>query len=74
MQRVIAIKRGFTAEDEFDVAERLLEAPRAGTAAGKSIKPHLRRMVAEYYEHMGWDKNGVPTRTSLDRVGLEGLM
>ena len=32
MQRIIAIKRGFTPKDEFDVSNRLLEAPTAGAA------------------------------------------
>ncbi len=74
LQRIIAIKRGFTAKDEFDVSDRLLEAPKAGTAAGKSIKPHLKRMVDEYYQIVGWDASGVPTRKSLERVGLAELM
>ncbi len=74
LQRVIAIKRGFTAKDEFDVSERLLEAPSAGTAAGKSIRPHLERMVQEYYELVGWDANGRPTDEALRRVGLEGAL
>jgi aldehyde:ferredoxin oxidoreductase len=71
MQRIIAIKRGFQPEDEFDVSDRLLEAPTAGVAAGKTIKPHLRRMVGEYYEQMGWE-NARPTAATLERVGLAG--
>ncbi len=71
MQRVIAIKRGFKPEDEFDVSDRLLEAPTAGVAAGKTIKPHLRRMVSEYYGQMGWE-DARPTQATLERVGLAG--
>ncbi len=74
LQRIIAIKRGFTSKDEFDISDRLLEAPKAGTAAGKSIKPHLERMVREYYELVGWDLNGTPTPAALERVGLSGLL
>lgn len=75
LQRVIAVRRGFKAEDEFDVSDRLLEAPTVGKAAGKSIKPHLRGMVHEYYDHMGWDKEtGRPTEETLARVGLAGTI
>ena len=71
LQRVIAIKRGFTAADEFDVSERLLEAPSNGAAAGKTIRPHLKRMVEDYYREMGWE-NARPTEDTLVRVGLAG--
>jgi aldehyde:ferredoxin oxidoreductase len=75
LQRVIAVKRGFTPEDEFDVSDRLLEAPTVGKAAGKSIKPHLKGMVHEYYDQMGWDKStGRPTQDTLSRVGLAGTI
>ena len=72
LQRVIAIKRGFKPEDEFDISDRLLEAPSVGRAAGKSIKPHLRNMVTEYYEEMGWQTDtGRPTKETLEKVGLQ---
>ena len=71
LQRVIAVSRGFKPEDEFDVSERLLEAPTVGAAAGKTIKPHLRGMVHEYYAIRGWDKDTAqPTAATLARVGL----
>ncbi len=72
MQRIIALKRGFTSADEFDVCDRLLEAPKEGKAKGKSIKPHLEGMVKEYYGHMGWADTGTPTAATLEKVGLTG--
>ena len=58
-------------EDEFDISERLLEAPSVGKAAGKSIRPHLKTMVQEYYDQMGWDKmTGRPSEATLQKVGL----
>jgi len=71
LQRIIALKRGFKPQDEFDVSDRLLEAPTMGAAAGKSIRPHLQRMVSEYYEHMGWE-DARPTAATLERLGLAG--
>jgi aldehyde:ferredoxin oxidoreductase len=72
MQRIIAIKRGFTPKDEFDVSDRLLEAPTEGRAAGKTIKPHLEGMVKDYYGEMGWEDTGRPTEATLEKVGLAG--
>ena len=72
MQRIIAIQRGFKPEDEFDVSERLLEAPTEGKAAGQSIRPHLKGMVQDYYNEMGWEENGRPTSETLQKVGLAG--
>jgi aldehyde:ferredoxin oxidoreductase len=71
LQRLIAVKRGFQPSDEFDISKRLLEAPVEGSAAGKTIEPHLKGMVQEYYGIMGWDKaTGKPTPGTLERVGL----
>jgi aldehyde:ferredoxin oxidoreductase len=74
LQRVIAIRRGFRREHEFDVSPRMLEAPQEGIAKGKSIAPHLERMVGEYYALMGWDEEGRPTPETLKRLGLEGAL
>ncbi|MFI5400320.1 MAG: aldehyde ferredoxin oxidoreductase family protein [SAR324 cluster bacterium] len=75
LERVIAVKRGFKPADEFDVSPRLLEAPKEGVAAGKSIAPHLHRMVEEYYRIMGWNTaTAAPTQATLRRVGLSGAL
>jgi aldehyde:ferredoxin oxidoreductase len=75
LQRVIALKRGFRPQDEYDVSERLLEAPTAGKAAGKSIRPHLTNLVRQYYEFMDWDPaTARPTPRALDKVGLTGAL
>ncbi|RMF83248.1 MAG: hypothetical protein D6736_21915 [Nitrospinota bacterium] len=74
LQRVIAVQRGFTPADEFDISPRLLEAPAAGKAAGRSIQPYLEQMVKEYYRLMGWDETGRPTAATLERLGLAGLL
>ncbi len=74
LQRLIAVRRGFTKKDEFDVSDRLLEAPASGPAKGHSIRPHLVRMVEEYYRCMGWNvETGSPTPATLERLGLAGV-
>jgi len=72
--RLIAIRRGFRHEHEFDVSPRLLEAPQSGIAKGKSIAPRLERIMGEYYALMGWDEQGRPTPETLKRLGLEGTL
>lgn len=72
MMRLLAIRRGFTKADEFDLSPRLLEAPTSGVAAGKSIAPHLGAMVDRYYELMGWDvATGRPRPETVARLGVE---
>lgn len=72
MMRLLSIRRGFTKADEFDLSPRLLEAPASGTAKGKTIAPHLRAMVDEYYELMGWDvATGRPRPETIARLGLQ---
>jgi aldehyde:ferredoxin oxidoreductase len=74
LMRLIALSRGFTKENEFDISPRLLEPPPAGRAAGISIAPYLRDMVEEYYRLMGWDSaTGRPTAATIDRLGLWAL-
>ena len=41
---------------------------------GKSIAPHLERLVDENYSLMGWDEGGRPTPETLKRLGLEGAL
>jgi len=71
LQRVIALKRGFQPQDEYDISERLLEAPTAGKTDGKSVRPHLANLVHQYYEFMDWDPaTARPTRARSTRSGL----
>ena len=34
----------------------------------------LQEMVEEYYSLRGWDRDGVPERATLERLGLAGFM
>ena len=69
--RLIAVKRGFTKQHDFDISPRLLEPPANGPGAGKSIAPYLEAMVDEYYRLMDFDlETGQPNPASLARLGL----
>lgn len=50
-------------------------APIDGPAQGKSIVPVLDKMLDNYYERMGWDKEtGKPLPGTLRRLGLEQVI
>lgn len=72
LERAFNVQHGLTPEDDYVVPERLVEPPPDGPGAGKSIKPHLKGMVHEYYRLMGWDeKSGKPWRRTLNRLNME---
>jgi len=70
LQRCFNIRHGLTPDDD-DLSERLLTAPADGPAKGISSKQHLKGMVQEYYQLMGWDlKTGKPLPDTLKKLGL----
>lgn len=49
----------------------ICEAPPDGPAKGLVIgKEAFNRMLSEYYELRGWDDEGVPTKQTLEKLGL----
>ena len=74
LERAFNVRHGLTPEDDYNVSPRLLEAPKDGRAAGKSVEPYLRGMIDEYSRLMGWDlKTGKPLRETLERLGLNDV-
>ena len=74
LERAFNIRHGLTPEDDYNVSPRLVEAPKGGVAAGKSIRPYLRGMINEYYALMDWDlKTGKPWKRTLHRLGLDDV-
>ena len=74
LMRLIAVSRGFTKSDAFDVGKRLLEAPIGGPGAGVTIAPYLEEMVNRYHAAADWDLNsGCPTQATLNRLGMEDV-
>jgi aldehyde:ferredoxin oxidoreductase len=59
---------GFTAKDD-SLPKRLLTEP-AKTGPAKGLVNGLDKMLPEYYELRGWSKEGVPTKDTLSRLGL----
>ena len=73
LERIFNLRMGCTAEDDFkNFSPRLLEAPQAGKAKGKTIAPYLEGMIRDYYAFLGWDRHsGKPFQATIGRLGLE---
>ena len=68
LERLFNIREGFGRKDDT-LPERLLSEPlTAGPTKGQAVE--LGPMLDEYYRFRGWDQNGRPTRSVLERVGL----
>jgi aldehyde:ferredoxin oxidoreductase len=69
LERLFNLKAGLTGKDDT-LPERLLKEPiSSGPAKGKVVE--LDKMLPEYYDLRGWDKEGVPTKERLKYLGLE---
>ena len=72
--RVFNIRHGFTPEME-EPSPRYGSAPVDGPVKGKSVMPHWKKMLDEYYECMGWDRtSGKPLPDTLKSLGLEAVI
>lgn len=74
LQRVIAVKRGFKKENDFEISERMLVDAEVGPAKGRVLKPHLATMMDDYYRFAGWDsETGSVKPETLRRLRMEGM-
>ena len=72
--RAFNIRHGFTPELE-EPSPRYGSAPVDGPIKGKSIMPHWKKMLDEYYKLMGWDRDsGKPLPQTLRNLGLEAVI
>ncbi len=72
LQRLVNIKFGMK-KDEEKIPKRLYKPTDEGGHAKKApenLKPHLEK----YYKIRGWDKNGIPTKKTIQRLGLGMLI
>jgi aldehyde:ferredoxin oxidoreductase len=68
LERQFNLAAGLTRADDT-LPKRLLEVPApGGTAKGKVCELNI--MLPEYYQARGWTKDGVPTKETLERLGL----
>ena len=75
VERAYLIREGITREDDT-ICGRMVEEPvPTGVHKGKRLdKKKFAKMLDDYYEIVGWDKNtGAPTRATLESLGLKGI-
>lgn len=68
LERLFLLRMGFTSEDDT-LPKRMLKEPLpSGPAKGHVVE--LGKMLPEFYQLRGWDKDGVPTDAKLAELGL----
>ncbi len=69
LERLFNLKAGITGKEDR-LPDRIVKEPLpSGPAKGQVV--HLEKMLPEYYELRGWDREGVPTPERLKELGLE---
>ena len=76
LERLFLVREGVTRKDDR-LSDRYFDEP---TPEGLPIvrgaaldRQKFEKMLDEYYQHHGWDRNGIPTEKTLKRLGLQSL-
>ena len=68
--RAFNVRAGITSEKDRP-STRYGSTPVDGPTEGISILPHWDTMLSNYYQKMGWNKEGVPTEETLEKLGID---
>ena len=66
-ERLFLTKAGVSRADDT-LASRMREPMPEGPIKGETFE--LERLLDDYYVERGWDKNGIPTRERLEKLGI----
>jgi aldehyde:ferredoxin oxidoreductase len=70
MTRIFNLREGFTSDDDI-LPDRFFQPHTSGALAETAIDlENFREAKNIYYEMMGWDKNGVPSKIKLDELDI----
>jgi len=70
LERLFLIREGLGRKDDR-VPERFHEPWQYGYQRGSCIeREKFETLLDEYYREHGWDEEGIPTRETLERLGL----
>lgn len=72
MERAFNIREGFGRRDDSLPQRILTEELQKGLAEGQRVRKQD-VCLAQYYDLRGWDRNGIPTKETLTRLGLKEL-
>jgi aldehyde:ferredoxin oxidoreductase len=73
LARVFNLRHGIGTELDAP-SMRYGSTPLDGAGAGRGIMPHWDKMLSNYYNLMGWDKNGHPLPETLRNLGLGDII
>ncbi|MFX0038249.1 MAG: aldehyde ferredoxin oxidoreductase family protein [Promethearchaeota archaeon] len=74
MARVFNIREGFTKKDDW-LPERFFQPHTSGALVETSVKPdELKNAITTYYKMMGWNEEGIPTKSKLEELELEWII
>ena len=68
LEKLFNLKAGLGKKDDT-LPKRILTEP-ADVGTAKGLVCRLDEMLPEYYQINGWDAEGVPTKETMDRLGL----
>lgn len=73
LERCFNVREGFSRKDDT-LPERMFKEPlrNAGPSTGQVIRK-MDSLLDEYYDFMGYDKNGIPTVEKLNELGLSDV-
>ena len=71
MARVFNIREGFKTEDDW-LPERFFQPHTSGALSQTSIKSDdFKSAIINYYRMMGWNEDGIPTKSKLEELDIE---
>ena len=74
MTRVFNNREGFTKSDDW-LPERFFKPHTSGALSETVIDPDkLKNAINTYYTMMGWDENGIPTRSKLEELEIDWVV
>lgn len=72
LERMYNVRMGFSRKDDTLPERFLSETMENGGSAGQTVD--LEKLLDGYYRAMGWDRNGIPSRSTLEKLGLRKLV
>lgn len=73
LERLYLVREGVTGKDDSLPLRFQNDPLPEGIAEGKTVKREdFDKMLSEYYSICGWDKDGIPTKETLEKLNLLG--
>jgi len=70
LKRMYNVRSGLSRKDDT-LPPRILTHRRGG---GTNVLPRLNEMLSDHYRYRGWDEFGIPTKETLQRLGLDEML